>query len=219
MGKSDLVRWLRWCAGAGVLIGAAAVHAGTLIGSQVTATFSAPDYGVNFSDTRTVVSPGAEFAAGNADPVLDANGEGVTEFIDFDALTIAIRLIDAVGDANVNPLWGSGAQWVFSGLDVGSGETITGVSMTGSGFLNFSTSWLSLTDPTTLTLDLGDMLLDGAITADRVGLLTITLVTQACTPPDCGGNNGGGTVPEPGTLALVGLALVAACRARRSLAS
>lgn len=213
---------LRHAAGAFVLAATAvgsALAAPTMIGHNVTATFTAPVFGAaaNFSDTRTVTG-GVEFAAGNTDPVLNSNTDPATqithsEYIDFGALTISMLLLDG-GDGT--PGWGTGAKWVFSGLDVGPADTITGASITSnSGFSNFDLGWLSFTGPSTIALDVGAMAFGAGSTASHVGLLTITLTTQAaCTGPTCGGG-GGNTVPEPATLALAGLGLLAAGRARR----
>lgn len=208
---------LRHAAGAFVLAATAvgsALAAPTMIGHNVTATFTAPATapGVLFTDTRAVTA-GVEFAAGDTDPVLGTNA--VSEYIDFGALTINLRLIDGIGDGT--PGWGAGAKWVFTGLDVGAADTITGASITSSsGFSNFSLAWLTFTGPSTIALDVGAMAFNGGSTANNVGLLTITLTTQAaCTGPTCGGGGGGNNVPEPATLALAGLGLLAAGGARR----
>jgi hypothetical protein len=204
--------WLRrvatgalfWLAGAGF------AHAG-LVGSSVTATFSS---GGAVIDTATAtVSAAVEFTPVNMIYALGTNAE--QERIDVDDTTISMVLMAFSNDGTSG--WDADANWVFSGLDMGPGVVITGATLTGTNVTNFEPTWLTFTGPDTLTLNVGTMIFGGATMAEQIGRLTITLATQVCTDPNCDG--GGGTVPEPSTLALVGLGLLATTRLRRSAAT
>lgn len=237
-----IAKLVRWQAGLGALGLAAAgmisapVQAAGLVDDSVVVTLTSPNgivgnpTSVSLTDNVTVVDPDPASTAPSLRPAdteiyagkLGSNIGGfmitnaVNEFIDVDAFTISVRLLNGdPGGAGTG--YASGAEYIFSDLDI-SGFNITGASITAqSGFSNFSSSWLSfddLTDEISLAID--SMLFSGATTDDRIGDITITLQTQ-CIPgtPGCGDNGGGGTVPEPASVALVGLGLMAAGMARR----
>jgi hypothetical protein len=156
------------------------------------------------TDTVLVVSPGIEISAG---PSTNIGGfmltNIVSEYIDFNDSSIVIRLLNGFDDGTG---YASGAQYVFSGFAI----DLIGASITAnSGFSNFNSNWLSFDDTTNLvSLALDTMVFSAATTAGRYGDLTITLQTQAnCIPGTPGCNGGGGTVPEPGSLALLALGL------------
>jgi hypothetical protein len=134
------------------------------------------------------------------------NANQVSEYIDFDEYTIALRLLNGADNGGTG--YASGAKYVFSGLSI-AGFDIVGASITAnSGFSNFVSSWLSFDDTTdVVSLAIDTMLFSGVATVDRIGDLTITLQTQANCVPGTPGCGGGGTVPEPGSLALLALGL------------
>ncbi len=137
-----------------------------------------------------------------------------TESISFSGNSITIHVDSGASDASGNFVTGylgaggNHAVYEFSGLNV-AGDTITGFTGSFSG-LNDPTQlsdFVTLVDPNTLTVNLDTLILadPGNGQSNALGIITIDLQTQASNGG--GGGGGGGTVPEPGSLALAGLAL------------
>jgi hypothetical protein len=222
--KRQAAPWALAAAGALLWLGIVTAAQASLVGTSVTATLASPNgivgdaTPVSLSDTVTV-GAGAEISAGNGTNIGSFMlTNAVSEFIDIGDFTIAIQVLNGdQGSAGTG--YAAGAAYVFSGLAI-AGFDIVGASITSNaGFSNFSSSWLSFDDSTdVVSLALDTMLMAGQSTDDRIGNLTITLQTRAtCVPgtPGCGddggggGGGGGGNVPEPASLALVGMALAA----------
>lgn len=203
-----------------LMLGASAAHAAALTG-QVTASLYSSSTTLDAADTVSV-GPGIEISAGNGtnigalmiSGVTSPGGVTISEAINFQSLSIALRILAGAEDAQRRPVtgWGADARYEFSGLTLDTG-TISGVSVIGSAadISNFSSlsSWVhwSSSTPGTILFDIDDI-----IFVDKSGVdwADITINLQVSTaPPD------EGTVPAPGTVALVGLALAAAAAARR----
>lgn len=193
----------------------------SLIGQPITVQLSSPNGcaacsgAVNVSDT-IVVGSGPESAAGDAATTIGkdwmlsgvSNGSAVSEFIDLGVDNIALRILGYAGEGEAG--WGSGARYVFTGLQNFAGGTVTGIDVSGSGLtqavlddLANIVSFDALASSISVRLDLLAFVNVGG--AD-VGDLAIRLRTRT----------NEGTVPEPGTVALAGMALLAlAATARR----
>ncbi len=186
---------------------AAAPANATLIGDSVTAQLVSPGgllsdpTPINLSDTVTAVSPGIEIAAGNGTNIggFMLTGVGVQESIDFQDFSIVLRLL--AGDPAHPDLTGyaAGAKYVFSGLNLSGGETITGVSLTAVSIANLNQAWVSLDNPNQISFALDLLQFVVPASGTTFGDVTINIAHRLVTPP---------TVPEPASLLLAGEALL-----------
>ncbi len=192
----------------------------SLIGDSVTAELSSPNgvlgdsTPVDLIDTVTVADPGVEISAGDGTNIGSFMLPGPPpESIDFGTSSIVVT-IDAgnvLADGTLVTGYAPGAEYIFSGLDF-AGSTITGINVATSGFFaNLSTlnaqPWITLDNPNqvTLRLDLIEFTQPpGGGQSNAYGVATINLLT---TP--------NGVVPEPGSMALIGLALLTLWANRR----
>lgn len=188
----------------------APAHA-SLVGTTVDVTFDSPNDGpFTASNTGVLVGAGVEITAGDGSDVGDnamLPGAGVSEFIDIGDFSITLRLL--AGDSGPPPItgWGTNARYIFSGLGI-AGFDIVGVTATSLfGITNFDSSWASFDSPSQVSfrVDLVEFAAGvGGVSA--YGDVSLTLQTRP---------NGGGTVPEPGSLALVAMAMLSLWGASR----
>jgi hypothetical protein len=198
------------------------VHAAALTGTTTASLFS-DNTTVLAADTVTI-GPGIEISAGDGSNIgaqmltgtaLPSNTP-VSEAIDFQSLTIALRILSGGTDGLGQPVtgWGPGAHYVFAGLNLDVGSIVS-ISATGSAAdianLGSLSSWVNLDNPNQISFAL-----DNIIFVDKPGAdyadIAINLVASTVTPPP------GGNVPEPGSLALAGLAMAGLWSLRRRAA-
>lgn len=176
-------------------------------------------------DTGLVVSALTEISSSNL-PSSNIGGSGNLlpglggtdgEAIDLRSFSFVLRLL-AGGGGNGSPLvtgWGAGARYVFSDLNLNAADNleIYGVSAasTGGTISNFSASWAKFISPTEISFDVEAIVFGQATSGTTFGEVTLTLLTRTpvvVEPPTPG-------LPEPGTMVLSGLALVALMASRR----
>lgn len=205
---------------ASCLIGAPAQA--SLVGSAVNVNLLSP---IDLVDANTLVNVNAvgtsissQDSPANTDPTMvqsymqTGSPNTLFESITFNASSITLRLLSAGYNANGDPTtgWSAGAEYRFTGLDL-AGSTITGFTDSGSGITNLASldgsGWITLASPHEIDLQLADIVFaPGSGGTSAYGDVTINLIGQPTTPP---------TLPEPGSLALCGLALAALGAARR----
>jgi len=198
---------------------ASTVHAAPvgLIGDSIDVLLTSPADSVSLQDTGLVVSNLVEISSNNV-PASTIGGSGSLlpgvggtdgESIDLRSFSIVLRLLAGAGSGAANdPLvtgWSAGAKYVFSDLDLNAADNldIVGVSAaaTGGTISNFSSSWAHFDNAHQISFDIDQIqFLQGVGTT--YGQVTLTLLTRTTSTP-------GPTVPEPGSLALAGLALSA----------
>lgn len=200
----------RACAVAAMtLLGAltAPAHA-TLIGDLVTATLTSPNgllsdpTPINLSDTVTALSPAIEIAAGNGTNIggFMLTGVGVQESIDFQSFSIVLRLLAGDPAFPIATGYAPGAKYVFSGLNLSGGETITGVSLTAVSIANLNQSWATLDNPNQISFALDQIQFLVPTSGTTFGDVTISFAHSVVNNPP--------SVPEPGSLLLAGVALL-----------
>lgn len=198
----------------------------TLLGASVTVTLDSPlgivvdSSAINLVDTVTV-GAATEISVGDGTNIggfmLPGTGLGDGESIDIAGTFIDLRVL--MGDEpTLTTGYLAGARYVFSGLDftdaadVGATFSITGFSLgvdTGGDVNNASPSWVQILSPNSVSFDLDKMTFDlNRINTTAQNFRIGLDVTKNSAPPPNG-------VPEPGSLALAGLALMGAWAARR----
>lgn len=193
------------------------VQAASLTGDSVEVKLSMPN-GITGDPTpatlttSVVVGAGVEVAAGDGSDVgnfMLTNAQAISEFIDFDAFTINLRLLNGDPDNEALLGFGAGAAYLFSDLNI-AGKVIVGGSLSDlGGFSNFSTAWLGFNglDAFSLALDTIE-LADRGQGIGRFGDLQITLLVRD-------DDQDPGRVPLPASLLLIGAGLIALRISRR----
>lgn len=222
----DLRPWRTALGAAALAVGAlaGAPAQASLVGDTVTVQLVSPNgllsdaAPLNLSDSPVVVNPDAEISAGDGSNVgnfmitgATAAGANLPEFIDLRDFSIFIRLLSGDQLPNDGPLvtgYAAGAKYIFSGLDI-AGETIIGVTATASsGISVFSPLWATLDNPNQVSLALDLFQFAASTSGSAFGDVTLSLQTRRG-DPDPDPDPDPGRVPEPGSLALAGLALAA----------
>jgi PEP-CTERM motif-containing protein len=166
-----------------------AAAAPSLIGDDVTINWLFPDISTLFATTTVTVGAGVEVTCPGPNPL--CAGFAVPATIDIGATSIVIT--EAAGSA-WNPAAFNGLD--FTSLDFGPGITLTGFSLS-SDLAGLTPSRISFTDHS-ISFNAEDLSFRTAPYVIRLGLITSEL-----------------EVPEPSTVALLGLALAAAVVIRR----
>ena len=198
-------------------LGSTQVHAG-LVGTMVDVTLSSPGDGLLLTDLGVLVGAGPEIAPG-IDPSNIGGATGImltggtaSEFIDIGDFSISLRLLAGASGPPTTG-WAANAAYIFSGLTI-AGMDITGVTLSDlGGIANFDAGWATRDSASQISLRLDLIEFTVPNSGTTYGDLRINLVTQA-TGPGPGPGPGPG-VPEPGSMALVGLALVSLWAAGR----
>ncbi len=186
-------------------------------------TVAAADTGLSVSALTEISSSNVPTSnIGSSGNLLPGLGGADGESVDLRGFSFVLRLLAGGGTGNPNdPLvtgWGAGARYVFSDLDLNAADNleIYGVSATSTAgtISNFSTSWAHFISPTEVSFDIDAIEFGQATAGTTFGEVTLTLLTRTpviVVPPTPG-------VPEPGTMVLSGLALVALLASRRRAA-
>ena len=190
-------------------LGSTQVHAG-LVGTMVDVTLSSPGDGLLLTDLGVLVGAGPEIAPGiNPSNIGGATGAMLTgatasEFIDIGDFSISLRLLAGASGPPPTTGWAANAAYIFSGLNI-VGMDIIGVTLSElGGIANFDAGWATRDSASQISLRLDLIAFTVPNSGTTYGDLRINLVTQATGP----GPGPGLGVPEPGSMALVGLALV-----------
>jgi hypothetical protein len=218
-----IARALACCGGTalitGSLLASVPAHAApSLIGTTVNAQVLAPALSADFSNLNIAVTAAVEISAGDGSAIGNGflltgvfNGGNLPEQVDFDALTISLRILAGDPGPPLNTGAGAGAKWLFSGLDIAGFDIIGAAITANSGFSNFASNWLSFDDATDIvTLAIDTMAFTAGTGGNSAfGELTITLNTRAITEPP------NPPLPEPGSIALACVALLSLWATRR----
>ena len=191
--------------------------AATIIGDLVDITLSSPADSISATDSGVLVGAGQELNPSTPGSNIAGyllTGATANEFADLGATTITLRLLSGATDGSGNAVtgFGAGATYIFSSLN--NGYSVTGVSGTSSGISNFSSSWIHfLAHQVSFDIDAIHFIPAVGTTFGDV-TLNLTLMDTAPPPPPPPPG-----VPEPGSLALVGMSLVGAWAAKRAAAT
>jgi hypothetical protein len=203
---------------AGVLVAMGVLESGAahanLIGDTVDITLASPVDSINLTDSNvTVVDPGKEIQTGD-NSVIGGDGSAGSspmlseEFLDIQADRIILQLEAGGVDGNENLLTGyaPGAYWQIAGLDF-AGGTITGFDLFLTGISNFTAANdIIFSGGNTFKIFISNLFIANSNTGIDVGQIELRLLTNGTQPP---------SVPEPGTLALLGLGLATFAGVRR----
>jgi hypothetical protein len=223
----DLGPWFRAVVGALALGTFAVAHAS--LSSPISVSLLAPG-GITTDGTASNTDTTPISAIDNVNSsqsITPGDGSNIgawmlsTESIGFLGNSILLDIAAGAADATTKALStgylgvpGEHARYLFAGLDI-AGSSIIGFdgSFTGLDSPLLLTDFVTLIDAHTLSVDLDSLIFrdPGTGQSDALAQVTINLLTRSS-----GGNgNGGGTVPEPATPALVAVALLVGLGVRR----